>query len=157
MKEKGIMLWGKMTALYNELTMGQNGNKNINGVGHNSRGFNKPRLIGYAESHDEERLMYKNIQYGASNGSYNIQDLNTALSRMSALELYILQYLSKMIWHFGELGMENSIYTCDDETVDTPSDAIPGDCKLILNHNPNGLITGLEIRFAMIFIPPGHA
>ena len=41
-----------------------------------------------------------------------------------------------MIWHFGELGMENSIYTCDDETVDTPSDTVPGDCKLDTKPQP---------------------
>ena len=30
----------------------------------------------------------------------------------------------------------NSIYTCGDETVDTPSDAIPGDCKLDTKPQP---------------------
>ncbi len=76
---KGIMLWGKMTEAYNELTMGQTGNKDISGMGHDSRGFSEPRLVGYAESHDEERLMYKNLQFGASGISGN---LNASLNRM---------------------------------------------------------------------------
>jgi 1,4-alpha-glucan branching enzyme len=110
----GIMMWGKMTNEYNELTMGASGNKNFNRMGHKSRGFSKPRLMGYAESHDEERLMYKNIVFGNnSTASHNIRDLNTALSRMSALGAVTLTIPGpKMIWHFGDLGMDASIFTC---------------------------------------------
>lgn len=111
---KGVMMWGKMTQEYNELTMGQTGNKNFNRMGHKSRGFSKPRLMGYPESHDEERLMYNNITFGNnSTASHNVTDLNTALSRMSALGAVSLTIPGpKMIWHFGALGMENSIFTC---------------------------------------------
>jgi len=134
---KGIMLWGKNTNAYNELTLGQNGDKNINGMGHNSRGFTKPRLVGYAESHDEERLMYKNLLYGnTSNTSHNVQDLNTALSRMSALGAVSLSIPGpKMIWHFGELGMQNSIFTCNNGTVNEPG-GTDGDCKLDTKPQP---------------------
>ena len=136
---KGIMLWGKMTDPYNELTMGQNGNTNINGMGHDSRGFNEPRLVGYAESHDEERLMYKNLQYGnESNGTHNVKDLNTALSRMSALGAISLTIPGpKMIWHFAEFGMENSIFTCNNGTVNEPGGGDgEGDCKLDTKPQP---------------------
>ena len=134
---KGIMLWGKMTNPYNQITMGYASNSNISGMGHNSQNFIGKRLIGYAESHDEERLMYRNLQYGASNGGYDVTNLNTGLSRMGALGAISLTIPGpKMIWHFGELGMENSIYTCDDETVDTPSDTVPGDCKLDTKPQP---------------------
>lgn len=135
---KGVMMWGKMTDPYNELTMGQNGNKNINGIGHNSRAsFNGPRVVGYPESHDEERLMYKNLQFGnTSNGSHNVQDLNTAISRMSALAaVSVMVPGPKMIWHFGELGMENSIFTCNNGTVNLPGGS-DGDCKLDTKPQP---------------------
>jgi 1,4-alpha-glucan branching enzyme len=136
---KGIMLWGKMTDQYNELTMGQNGNKNINRMGHVSRGFNAPRLMGYPESHDEERLMFKNLQFGnTSNSIHNVQDLNTALSRMSALAaVSVMVPGPKMIWHFGDLGMENSIFTCNNGTVNLPGDGDGnGDCKLDTKPQP---------------------
>ena len=136
---KGVMMWGKMTDPYNELTMGQNGNKNINGIGHKSRSsFDGPRVLGYPESHDEERLMYKNLQFGnTSNSSHNVQDLNTALSRMSALAaVSVMVPGPKMIWHFGDLGMNNSIFTCNNGTVNTPDDATPGDCKLDTKPQP---------------------
>jgi 1,4-alpha-glucan branching enzyme len=137
---KGILMWGKMTDPYNELTMGQNGNKNINGIGHNSRSqFNGPRVVGYPESHDEERLMFKNLEFGnTSNTSHNVQDLNTALSRMSALAaVSVMVPGPKMIWHFGELGMDNSIFTCNNGTVNLPGDGDGnGDCKLDTKPQP---------------------
>ena len=42
----------------------------------------------------------------------------------------------KMIWHFAELGMQQSIYTCTNGTVNTESDATPGDCKLATKPQP---------------------
>ena len=128
----GIMMWGKMTEPYNELTMGTSGNKNFNRMGHKSRGFNQPRLLGYAESHDEERLMYKNIAFGNnSTTSHDVRDLNTALSRMSALGAVTLTIPGpKMIWHFGDLGMNTSLFTCPDGSVDYDS------CKLDTKDQP---------------------
>jgi 1,4-alpha-glucan branching enzyme len=133
---KGIMTWGKMTDEYNELTMGYP-NKNIARMSSSSRGFAGQRLMGYAESHDEERLMYKNLQFGNSAGSYNVKTLSTALSRMSALgAVSLLVPGPKMIWHFGELGWEQSIFTCNNGSVNTPSDATSGDCKLDTKPQP---------------------
>jgi len=136
-ENKGIMLWGKMTDQYNQLTMGFNSNNDITRMGHESRGFNAPRLMGYAESHDEERLMYKNLEFGnTSNASHNVQNLNTALSRMSALGAVTMTIPGpKMIWHFGDLGMENSIFTCNDGSVNLPG-GTDGDCKLDTKPQP---------------------
>ena len=129
---KGIMLWGKMTDSYNQLSMGYASGSDISGMGHVSRNFDAPRLVGYAESHDEERLMYKNLQFGnQSNGSHNVTQLQTALSRMSAIGAVSLTIPGpKMIWHFGELGMENSIFTCSNGSVNNP------DCKLDTKPQP---------------------
>ena len=130
---KGIMMWGKMTDPYNELTMAQNGNKNINRIGHKAHsGFNGPRVMGYPESHDEERLMYKNLAFGnSSNASHNVRDLNTALSRMSAFAaISVMVPGPKMIWHFSDLGMENSIFTCQDGSYNNDG------CKLDTKPQP---------------------
>ncbi|RYJ53577.1 T9SS type A sorting domain-containing protein [Flavobacterium petrolei] len=133
---KGIMMWGIMTSQYNELSMGYSGN--ISRMNSSSRGFTSNRLMGYAESHDEERLMYKNLQFGNStNAAHNVKTLNVALSRMSAIgAVSLLVPGPKMIWHFGELGWENSIFTCNNGTVNTSSDAISGDCKLDTKQQP---------------------
>lgn len=128
---KGIMLWGKMTDPYNQLTMGYNSSNDISGMGHNSRGWTAPRLVGYSESHDEERLMYKNLQFGNSSGGYDVTTLNTAIERMDALAAVSLTIPGpKMMWHFAELGMENSIFTCTNGSVNDP------DCKLSTKPQP---------------------
>jgi 1,4-alpha-glucan branching enzyme len=129
---KGVMLWGKLTDPYNQLTMGYNSGNDISRMNSSTRGFTARRLVGYAESHDEERLMYKNITYGnATNASHNVTNLNIALSRMSALGAVTLLIPGpKMIWQFGDLGNEQSIFTCNNGTVNTQSDATSGDCKL---------------------------
>ncbi|KFF16260.1 alpha-amylase family glycosyl hydrolase [Flavobacterium hydatis] len=135
---KGIMMWGKMTNAYNQLSMGYATESNISRMTSASRGFSANRLIGYAESHDEERLMYKNIQYGNSNNAaHDVKNLNVALSRMSAIgAVSLLIPGPKMIWHFGDLGWESSIFACNNGTVNDDSGAIPGDCKLDTKQQP---------------------
>lgn len=135
---KGVMMWGNNVGPYNQLTMGYDTNNNINGIGHKSRPqFLGARVMGYAESHDEERLMYKNVQFGnSSNPSHDVKNLNIALSRMSALGAMTIPVPGpKMIWHFGELGMNNSIYTCNNGTVNDES-GTDGNCKLDTKPQP---------------------
>lgn len=135
---KGIMLWGEMTWAYRQLTMGFNSSANITRMGSNSRGFTGKRLVGYPESHDKERLMYDNVTYGNStNAAHNVKNLNTALYRMSTLGAASLLIPGpKMIWHFADLGMQNSVYTCTNGSVNTESDATAGDCKLATKPQP---------------------
>jgi len=128
---KGIMLWGKTNTPYYQLAMGYGSDSNFSGIGHESRGFDGKRLVGYFESHDEERVMYKALQFGNDWDGYNIQELNTALSRMSAIGAMSLTIPGpKMIWHFSDLGMENSLFTCYDGSVNEP------DCKLDTKPQP---------------------
>ncbi|WP_047550605.1 alpha-amylase family glycosyl hydrolase [Psychroserpens sp. Hel_I_66] len=135
---KGIMMWGNITGPYGQLLLGFSSNSNINGVGHKSRSqFNGPRVMGYPESHDEERLMYKASQFGNNTtASHNVRDLNTALSRMSAIGAVTITVPGpKMIWHFAALGMDNSIFTCTNGVVNEPG-GTDGDCKLATKPQP---------------------
>ena len=62
------------------------------------------------ESHDEERVMYKNLEFGNSSGSYSTKTLATALDRMElAGAFYFTIPGPKMIWQFGELGYDIGI------------------------------------------------
>ena len=118
----GIMSWGEETYQYNEASMGYP--SDFSGISHKSRGFSRPTLVGFMESHDKERLMYKNITYGNSNDMYDVKDFNNSLDRMKAAgALFFTIPGPKMIWQFGELGYEKSINTCEDGTVNS-------DCKL---------------------------
>lgn len=109
---KGIMLWGNHNSTYNEATMGfhDSGKSDFSWVSYKNRGWSVPANISYMESHDEERLMYKNLTFGNSSGSYNIKTLATALDRMElAGAFYFTVPGPKMIWQFGELGYDVSI------------------------------------------------
>ena len=108
----GMMLWGNMNYQYNEASMGYS--SDINGISYKSRSWAAPNLVGYMESHDEERLMYKNLQYGNSAEGYDIKYLYTALNRIElAANFFIPIPGPKMIWQFGELGYDYSIdYDC---------------------------------------------
>lgn len=108
--DAGMLLWGKMTHNYNQNTMGFTSDTNIAWGYHKTRNFNAPHLVTYMESHDEERLMYKNLQFGNTNGSYSVKNLNTALSRQELAGAFFFTIPGpKMIWQFGELGYDISI------------------------------------------------
>jgi 1,4-alpha-glucan branching enzyme len=113
----GAMLWGHANSSdaewgYYEAAMGyhDNGKSDFSWGFYKTRGWTKPNLVTYMESHDEERLMYKNLTYGNSYGDYNIKDLPTALNRMKMAAAFFLTLPGpKMIWQFGELGYDYSI------------------------------------------------
>ena len=111
LSDDGMMIWGNSNYNYNEATMGwhSGNNSNFSWISHKSRGWTDPHVVGYMESHDEERLMYKNISYGNASGGYNIQELTTALERQQLAATFFLTIPGpKMIWQFGELGYDYS-------------------------------------------------
>lgn len=114
----GMMLWGNMNHAFNEATMGYLGGSDFKGAIHVERGWSQPNLVAYMESHDEERLMYKNTQFGNASGSYNTKDLVTGLCRNEmAAAFYLTMPGPKMIWQFGELGYDYSINYCENGTI----------------------------------------
>lgn len=109
---KGIMMWSNLNPNYSETNMGyhDNGKSNFSWINYKNRGWTTPANIAYMESHDEERIMYRNLNFGNSNASYNTQDLSTALDRLAgAGAFYFTVPGPKMIWQFGELGYDVSI------------------------------------------------
>ena len=135
---KGIMMWGELFHPYKQLAQGFATDGDITRMGHVSHGFSGKRLMGYAESHDKDRLMYEAVTYGNAAGAFPVQNnLPNALKRMSALgAISLLIPGPKMIWHFQELGMDDSIYTCTAGNVNPEGDANPGDCKLDTKPQP---------------------
>jgi len=106
----GMMLWGNTNWNYAQSAMGYTDDSDFSWGFYKNRSWSKPGLITYMESHDEERLMYKNLTYGNSSGSYSIKTLSTALERMKMTAAFFLTLPGpKMIWQFGELGYDFSI------------------------------------------------
>jgi 1,4-alpha-glucan branching enzyme len=107
---KGILLWGNLNSAYNQNTMGYNSNADISGISYQNLGWGNANLVGYMESHDEERLMYNNELYGDSLGGYDVKSIDTGLARMEcAGALFFPVPGPKMLWMFGERGYDISI------------------------------------------------
>jgi 1,4-alpha-glucan branching enzyme len=116
----GMLLWGNMNYNYNQASMGYSTDWNFEQGISTVRGWTNPYLVTYMESHDEERLMYKNITYGNSSGSYNIKDTTTSLQRQELCAAFLFTIPGpKMFWQFGEQGYDYSITSCN------PGNTIP--------------------------------
>ena len=106
----GFMLWGNLNYSYLQSSMGYADQADITWGSYEARGWKQPNLVTYMESHDEERMMYKNITYGNSSGTYNVKDLHTALNRVKLASAFFYTIPGpKMLWQFGELGYDYSI------------------------------------------------
>lgn len=116
----GMMVWGNANYNFCEAAMGYNdaGKSDFSWASYQKRGFSKPGLMAYMESHDEERQMYKTITFGNSLGAYDTKNLATALQRSQLATAFFFSLSGpKMIWQFGELGYDVSINTCEDGTL----------------------------------------
>lgn len=112
----GMLVWGNQNNQFNEATMGYS--NNLSPLNYLSRGWTTPGAINYMESHDEERLMYKNLQFGNAAGSYSVKNLATALRRNElATVLFYTVPGPKMLWQFGEMGYDYSINYCTNGTI----------------------------------------
>jgi glycosidase len=116
----GMMLWGNSSYNFEEAAMGFVPTSNFEYGIFKVRNWTKPHLVTYMESHDEERMMYKNSQFGNSSGSYNTKDTYTALKRMELCAAFLSMIPGpKMIWQFGETGYGYSINHCTDGSVNS--------------------------------------
>ncbi|MGB3801211.1 MAG: alpha-amylase family glycosyl hydrolase, partial [Lewinella sp.] len=119
---RGMYFWSGFHPhdAYLEGAMGYNeGNQSdISSALAENRGFDQRSLVAYMESHDEERLVYKNLQFGNSSGSYDVTELATALDRAELASAFFYTLPGpKMLWQFGELGYDYPINYCVDGTV----------------------------------------
>ena len=109
----GLMLWGKAHAEYGQAAMAwSNGWDFSNAIDYRSsqHGFAFHNLVGFMESHDEERLMYSNKMFGNQNGSYSTRGYNNRLDRFAQAAAFFFPVPGpKMTWMFGELGYDFSI------------------------------------------------
>jgi 1,4-alpha-glucan branching enzyme len=113
---EGMLFWNNQNHSYRNAVKGSG--SSLNGTSYTSRGWDIPALISYMESHDEERMMVTALTEGESSGSYDVQDLETALQRVEAASTIFYAIPGpKMIWQFGELGYDYSINYCEDGTI----------------------------------------
>jgi pullulanase/glycogen debranching enzyme len=110
--KNGMLIWGNASGTFADAAMGNNdaGKSNFNQASYQQRGYSKPGLIAYMESHDEERQMYRTENFGNASGTYDTKVLSTAIDRSKLTTVFFLSLAGpKMIWQFGELGYDISI------------------------------------------------
>jgi 1,4-alpha-glucan branching enzyme len=103
----GMMFWGNINFDFRELAKGQN--KNLEYAYYKNRGWNKSHLIAYQESHDEERVMWETLNFGATS-PLNLKNLENAVNRNQLLTAFYFGIPGpKMIWQFGEFGYDQEL------------------------------------------------
>lgn len=109
--EYGCMPWGNINYNYGEAAKGVIANSNFSWGSYANRGWTKPHLVSYMESHDEQRQMFYSITSGRAAGIYDIKDTASALKRAALTATFFLTIPGpKMIWQFGERGYDYSIF-----------------------------------------------
>ncbi len=103
----GLMFWGNMNFDFREMAKGQN--RDFNWAYYGSRGWKEPNLVAYQESHDEERVMWETLTYGATS-PINLKQLENAVNRNQLLTAFYFGIPgAKMIWQFGEFGYDQEL------------------------------------------------
>lgn len=103
----GMMLWGNANGDYRNAAKGVSSDPSY--ISYQKRGWKNPNLVGYLESHDEERLVYDVVTNGngSANGGYSTRNLATALERAKQAAAFFLTVPGpKLMWQFGELGYD---------------------------------------------------
>jgi hypothetical protein len=111
---QGMMCWNNMSTNGEQALMSYNdsgGSWDLTGLFYDSWGFAQSTgNVSYFESHDQERLQFKNEAYGNSSGSYNVTQLPTGLQRDEMGAAFMFSSPGpKMLWEFGESGYDVSI------------------------------------------------
>ncbi len=104
----GFLLWGSAKFRYQAAsTSHSDWNMSISEASWINRGWSVPGIVDYMESHDEERIMWLNLNQGEAVGGYNIKDLTTALRRIKLTATFFMTIPGpKMLWQFQELGYD---------------------------------------------------
>lgn len=111
MAEDGELNWANYNNAGCQYAMGYQSGANLNGM-NAAKGSRTPgSTVSYMESHDEQRLAYKQTQWGVT----GVKDDHAAACRRlgSAAAQMILTPGSHMIWQFSELGNAQNTKTAD--------------------------------------------
>lgn len=104
LSEHGMMLWGNMNFDFREIAKG--GNRDLSSAYFQNRGWSKNHLVAYQESHDEERVMWETLTFGATT-PVNLKELENAVNRNQLMTAFYFGFPGpKMVWQFGEFGYD---------------------------------------------------
>ena len=129
LSNEGMMVWRNMNWQYGQAAMGFANESAFTRTYYNASSRPSNSLVSYMESHDEERLAYKQLTWGNGIIKTNLD------ARMKQLETSAAFFFTvpgpKMIWQFGELGYDISI----DENGRTGKKPVKWDYQGITSRN----------------------
>ena len=97
----GMMLWGNENHNFRNLAKGNRAN--VSGLSYQAKGWKDPHVVGYMESHDEERVAW-------DLGRSSSQSLAQQMQRLKLnAALFFMVPGPKMIWQFGEFGYDEEL------------------------------------------------
>lgn len=101
LSDYGMMLWGNMNGTFRNTAKGSA--SDLGWLYHGNRDWENAHVVGYMESHDEERVMWD----ASRNSSKSLE------ARLDRLKLnaafFFLVPGPKMIWQFGEMGYDEEL------------------------------------------------
>lgn len=106
MAADGQLNWANINNASCQFAMGYSEDSNLNRFNAESDSRTWGSTVSYAESHDEERMGYKQVQYGASGVKGNNEVSKRRIGSLHAQML--LSPGAHMIWQFSELGNDQS-------------------------------------------------
>ena len=105
--DHGIKVWRQINSPYCQAAMGHQNDSDFSGLHTENTQMPFGSYVSFMESHDEERLCYKQTKWG--NGAAKT-DLKVRMDRAGLCAAFSLLVPGpKMIWQFGELGYDYSI------------------------------------------------
>lgn len=114
----GFLLWSGFGLHHQYLEAAMGYPSDLQQVDYRFAGFSRPAQITYIESHDEERLVYKNKQFGNQASGYSVKNHPIALDRAALTSLFFFPIPGpKMMWQFQELGYDYPINYCPDGSI----------------------------------------
>lgn len=104
---EGMMLWRNLNEAYCQSAMGYKEKSSFAGL--TTRGTSMPAntWVGFMESHDEERMAYKQKAHSQEPLKSGLQERMQQLATNAAFFLTVSG--PKMVWQFGEMGYDVSI------------------------------------------------
>jgi 1,4-alpha-glucan branching enzyme len=129
LSNEGMMVWRNMNWQYGQAAMGFANESAFTRTYYNASSRPSNSLVSYMESHDEERLAYKQLTWG--NGIIKT-NLDARMKQLGTSAAFFFTVPGpKMIWQFGELGYDISI----DENGRTGKKPVKWDYQGITSRN----------------------
>lgn len=101
----GAMSWKNMNYAYTQAAKGYSTGSSFSGMYSGDESRTHGSIVGYMESHDEERLAYEQKNSGSSTAKVTVYGMRRL---GSCAAFMILVPGPKMIWQFGEMGYDVS-------------------------------------------------